>query len=178
MFPSIAKIVGQFKQQWTQEISEQAIETAVRELGRQWRDRKLNPITTIQLFFWQILHGNAACNFLPRLARRDFTGSAYCEARGKLPLQALETLLTRATAKMVECARDTGLWLGHRLFFVDGSSFSMPDTKELREHFGQPGGQAEGCGIPTASGWHWYTSAAACFRRPSPDRCAITTCRA
>jgi hypothetical protein len=151
MFPSIGKIVEQFKQQWTQEISEQAIENAVREAGRQWRDRKLNPITTVQLFFLQILYGNAACNFLPHLARRKFTGSAYCTARGKLPLEALETLLTRATAKMAHAARDAGLWLGHRLFFVDGSSFSMPDTDELREHFGQPGGQTKGCGFPTAS---------------------------
>lgn len=151
MFPNIAQIVEQFKQRWTEEISPRAIKTAVREAGRKWRDRKLNPITTVQLFLLQILHGNAACNFLPRLARRDFTGSAYCEARGKLPLKALEALLTRATAKMAECARDAGLWLGHRLFMVDGSSFSMPDTKPLREHFGQPGGQAEGCGFPTAS---------------------------
>jgi len=151
MFPSIGKIVEQFKQHWTQEISEQAIENAVRGAGRQWRDRKLNPVTTVQLFFLQILYGNAACNFLPHLARRNFTGSAYCTARGKLPLEALETLLTRATAKMAQAARDAGLWLGHRLFFVDGSSFSMSDTDELREHFGQPGGQAEGCGFPTAS---------------------------
>lgn len=151
MLASIAKIVEQFKQQWTEEISDQAIEDAVREAGRTWRDRKLNPITTVHLFFLQILHGNAACNFLPRLARRNFTGSAYCEARGKLPLEALKTLLTRSTGKMAECARDAGLWLGRRLFFVDGSSFSMPDTDELREHFGQPGGQREGCGFPTAS---------------------------
>lgn len=47
--------------------------------------------------------------------------------------------------------RDAGLWLGHRLFMADGSSFSMSDTKELRDYFGQPGGQAEGCGFPTAS---------------------------
>jgi hypothetical protein len=38
------------------------------------------------------------------------------------------------------------------LFLLDGSSFSMPDTDELRDHFGQPGGQAKGCGFPTA---HW-----------------------
>jgi len=35
---------------------------------------------------------------------------------------------------------------------MDGSSFSMPDTDELRDHFGQSGGQAVGCGFPTA---HW-----------------------
>jgi hypothetical protein len=150
MCASIAKIVEQFKQSWSQELTEQAIERAVRETGHKWRDRKLDPITTIRLFFLQILCGNPACNALPRLARRKFTGSAYCTARGRVPLQALETLLTRTTSKMAAAVRDTGLWLGHRLFVVDGSSFSMPDTKELQEHFGQSGAQADGCGFPIA----------------------------
>lgn len=151
MLHSIARIVEQFKQEWSQELSDEAIEKAIRKTGMTWRDRKLNPITTVQLFFLQILHGNVACNFLPHLARRRFTGSAYCEARGKLPLEALETLLTGATAKMADCVRDAGRWLGHRLFLADGSSFSMSDTKELRDHFGTPTGQREGCGFPTAS---------------------------
>ena len=104
------------------------------------------------MFLLQILFGNVACEFVPHLAGKDVTGSAYCTARGRLPLAALQTLLTRCTAKMAECVRDTGLWLGHRLFVLDGSSFSMSDTAELHEHFGQPGGQAAGCGFPTA---HW-----------------------
>ena len=123
----------------------------MRDSGHEWRDRKLNPVTTVRLFLLQILCGNAACNEVPRLARLTVTGSAFCEARGRLPLKALEALLTGATEKMAECTRDAGLWLGHRLFIADGSSFSMSDTKELREHFGQPTGQAEGCGFPTAS---------------------------
>jgi hypothetical protein len=47
---------------------------------------------------------------------------------------------------------DTGRWRGHRVFFVDGSSFSMSDTPPLQQHFGQPGAQKPGCGFPTA---HW-----------------------
>src|SRR5262249_59314745 len=42
------------------------------------------------------------------------------------------------------------LWHDHRLFALDGSSFSMPDTAELREEFGYSPGQAPGCGFPTA----------------------------
>jgi len=41
-------------------------------------------------------------------------------------------------------------WLGRRLLLVDGSTFSMSDTAELMEHFGQPSGQKEGCGFPMA----------------------------
>jgi hypothetical protein len=104
------------------------------------------------MFLLQILYGNAACNFVPRLAGKGVTGAAYCAARARLPLEALQTLLTRSTTKMAQCAGDAGLWLGHRLFLIDGSSFSMPDTDELREQFGQSGQQAPGCGFPTA---HW-----------------------
>ena len=42
------------------------------------------------------------------------------------------------------------LWHGHRTFHVDGSTFSMSDTAELRKAFGTPSGQAKGCGFPVA----------------------------
>jgi len=150
MFGSIARIVAQFKQSWSHELEDEAIETACNEAGHEWRDRELGPVVTVRMFLLQILYGNVACNFVPRLAGKDVTGSAYCTARGRLPLAALQILLTRCTAKMAEAVRDSGQWLGHRLFMLDGSGFSMPDTDELREHFGQPGGQSPGCGFPVA----------------------------
>jgi hypothetical protein len=149
---NIARIVAQFKQSWSQELEDEAIRVVCREAGHSWRERELGPVTTVKMFLLQILFGNVACNFVPHLFGKNVTGSAYCEARARLPLAALEALLTRATTKMAECVRETGLWLGHRLFIVDGSSFSMPDTPELRSHFGQSGQQAAGCGFPTA---HW-----------------------
>jgi len=36
------------------------------------------------------------------------------------------------------------------VFVIDGSSFSMPDTPQLQEHFGQPPAQKKGCGFPVA----------------------------
>lgn len=152
MLGNIARIVAQFKQSWSQELEDEAIERACEEAGHKWRERELGPVATVKMFFVQILFGNVACEFVPHLAGKNVTGSAYCAARGRLPLAALQTLLSRCTTKMAACARDTGLWLGHRLFLLDGSGFSMPDTQELREHFGQPGGQAVGCGFPVA---HW-----------------------
>lgn len=148
----IARVVEQFKQCWSQELEDDAIERAMREAGHKWRDRELGPIATVRMFLLQILFGNVACNYVPHLAHKDVTGAAYCEARGRLPLAALQTLLTRSTEKMADCVRDTGLWLGHRLFFIDGSTFSMPDTPELQKHFGQSGRQEAGCGFPVA---HW-----------------------
>lgn len=152
MVGNIARIVAQFKQSWSRELEDDAIIRACEEAGHTWRERELGPVATVKMFLLQILFGNVACEFVPHLAAKDVTGSAYCAARGRLPLAALQTLLTRCTTKMAACVRDTGLWLGHRLFLIDGSGFSMPDTQELQEHFGQPGGQAVGCGFPVA---HW-----------------------
>jgi Transposase DDE domain len=152
MVGNIARIVAQFKQSWCEELEDEAILAACQAAGHRWRERELGPVTTVKMFLLQILFGNVACNYVPRLAGKDVTGSAYCEARARLPLAALEALLARSTTKMAECVRETGLWLGHRLYLVDGSSFSMPDTPELQQHFGQSGQQAIGCGFPTA---HW-----------------------
>lgn len=152
MVGNIARIVGQFKQSWQRELEDEAIERACREAGHQWRDRQLNPVVTVRMFLLQILFGNVACDFVPHLAGKRVTGSSYCTARARLPLAALQTLLTACTTRMAECVQGTGRWLGHRLFLIDGCNFSMPDVKELRDYFGQPAGQAEGCGFPVA---HW-----------------------
>jgi hypothetical protein len=41
-----------------------------------------------------------------------------------------------------------GLLHGRRVLVADATSFSMPDTPALRQHFGYPPGQREGCGFP------------------------------
>jgi hypothetical protein len=46
--------------------------------------------------------------------------------------------------------RDFGRWWGHRVFHIDGSGASMPDTPGLQQAFGQPARQAPGCGFPVA----------------------------
>ena len=149
MFANLPQIVRQFKRTWSRELEDEAILEACREAGHRWRERALGPVTTVKMFLLQILFGNVACNFVPHLASRAVTGSAYCDARSRLPLAALETLLTRCTRQMAAAAAGAGRWLGHRLFVVDGSGFSMPDSPELGAHFGHSGNQSPGCGFPT-----------------------------
>ena len=96
MVGNIARIVAQFKQRWGRELEDDAILAACREAGHRWRERDLGPVATVRMFLLQILYGNAACNFVPRLAGQDVTGSAYCEARARLPLEALQMLLAES----------------------------------------------------------------------------------
>ena len=48
----------------------------------------------------------------------------------------LEQVATSVRGATAEAAR----WLGHRVWVVDGSSFSMPDAPALQAAFGQPAG--------------------------------------
>src|SRR5712691_941123 len=49
-----------------------------REMDDQWRERQLDPVTTVHLFLLHILHGNTACNHLSHLTGQRFTASAFC----------------------------------------------------------------------------------------------------
>jgi len=149
---SIAAALARIKQQdVSHAISRAAVEKVCAELHYDWRQRELDPATTIALFVQQIIHGNAPCSEVRHLAGEQFTASAWCQARGRLPLGVYQALLTRVCdAALPQTHEKQHLWRGHRTFTVDGSTFSMPDTPELRKAFGVPHGPAPGCGFPVA----------------------------
>jgi len=133
-------------------LPDRLIRSACRDVGHHWRDRQLTPTVTTYLLLQQVLHGNPAVGELRHLSGLGFTDSGYCRARQRLPLAALRDL-QRAVAGRARATLDddpNARWKGHRVWLLDGSSFSMPDTAELREAFGQPSGQAPGCGFPVA----------------------------
>ncbi len=151
MVPRITAVLTRFKTDWAAQLQPDAIKAACQEAGYpSWRDRMRTPVTTIQLFLLQILHGNTACSHLPHLSGLRFSASAYCQARTKLPLDLFGLLLTRLCASVQPHVSDEGRWHGHRTFFVDGSGCSMPDTPALQKTFGQPTEQRPGCGFPVA----------------------------
>lgn len=127
------------------------IEQLCREHEHEWRERDLDPATTVALFLQQIVHGNVSCAETRRIAGLRATAQAYCTARGRLPLEVLRGLLKLTVDWAVPATRrDEHRWHGHRTFHIDGSTVSMPDTPELRKVFGTPSGQKEGCGFPVA----------------------------
>ncbi len=148
---SITDVLRRFKQNWTEQLAPEAIATACRDAGMNWYASTLNPVITIQLFFVQVLHGNTAIEHLSHLTGLSFTAAAYCQARKRVPLDVLRLLLTRCIEQVQDESLQTARWLGHRVFHVDGSSFSMSDTPVLQAHFGQPGRQKKGCGFPVAN---------------------------
>lgn len=148
-----AAALAQVKGSVADAIGADVVREVCEELHYEWRDGggPLDPATTVALFLQQVLAGNVPCSEVRHLAGKPFTPSAWCQARARLPLGVYQAMLTRVCdAALPQTRERRHLWHGHRTFHVDGSTFSMPDTPELRQAFGMPGGQAPGCGFPVA----------------------------
>src|SRR5687768_4074556 len=84
---------------WAPRWTPRAVGRVCRELGHGWRERELDPATTVALFVQQVLHGNCPCSEVRHLEGaagrgKAFTASAYCQARARLPLAVYQSLLT------------------------------------------------------------------------------------
>lgn len=153
MAGSIAGAVTRIKRDPLAALGRGAVEAVCDELGYAWRDRTLDPAATIALFVQQVLYGNCPCAEVRHLTAGSpsFTPGAYCQARSRLPLSVYQSLLTRVVdAALPHTFGAEHRWRGHRVFHVDGTTFSMPDTPALQKAFGHPHGQAEGCSFPAA----------------------------
>jgi hypothetical protein len=126
------------------------VDALARQVGHRWRDRKLSPGVTIWLFMLQIVNGNTAITALNHLGAMTMQASSYCAARMRLPMELFTRLFDEVSkaAGVQTALSGQGLLNGRRVLLADVTTFSMPDTPELREHFSYPPGQREGCGFP------------------------------
>jgi hypothetical protein len=136
-------------------LSPDQINQLARDDGHVFRDTKLTPGNTLRLFAQQIAAGNIACSAVHHLAGVEFSDTAWCQARGRLPMDLIQQVHRRFIDDTRRELDRTGTvgdgryhWRGHRLFAVDGSTDSMPDTPALRTHYGVPSGVREGLGFP------------------------------
>jgi hypothetical protein len=142
-------------------LSPRCIEDHCRDAHHTWRESFWSPSVTILTFLLQVLNPSktlraAVADLLLHLAARGATDlpssdpAAYCQARRRLPGESLAVLLHEVAQQMRGLVTQTTGWLTRRVWVVDGSTVSMPDTPELQERFPQPPGQAPGCGFPMA----------------------------
>src|SRR5881628_1792907 len=90
---SVSRTLLRIKQDLDPHLPPASIEAACRDAGHVWRERKLGPVQTVHLMVLQALHFNAAIRALRRIAKVTVSAAAYCEARSRLPLAAVQALL-------------------------------------------------------------------------------------
>jgi len=142
-------------------LRQEDLTAAMATAGCHWRERLWPPMQTIWTFLVQVLHPGWPCRAAVAevLAEQAAAGifvkasadpSAYCQAREHVPLSVYAHALRTVGQTFQTKVGDAYRWCGRRVWVVDGSSCSMPDTPELQEAFGQPDGQKKGCGFPVA----------------------------
>jgi hypothetical protein len=149
---TLPQTLARIKGELARLVPEALVRRLVADQPRTYRERTLTPVVTAYLALRQVLHGHVSAAGLRHVAGLAFTPSAYGQARGRLSVGFFADLLQAVTGRLRagDPERPGDRWRGHRVWLMDGSSFSMPDTPELQEAFGQPSGQAPGCGFPVA----------------------------
>ncbi len=124
-------------------LPDREVEALCRDLGHDWRTRKLPPGPTVRSMVFRGLHpDHSIAGMLADLAGLlgpDVpapTDAAWCQARSRLPEGVLTRLIYR---RAVQCRRRFGRmhrWQDRWIFRIDGSTVSMPDEPSLVEAFG------------------------------------------
>ena len=100
----VSQALKRIKSDLAKLIPDKSILEACRAAGHQWRERQLGPVRTLHLFILQVMACNTAISHLRLLAGEVFSAAAFCEARKRLPLAALQTLLRDSSAAMRKAA--------------------------------------------------------------------------
>ena len=124
------------------------------------RERLFPPTETLSMFLAQAMNEDRSCqNAVNEAAIKRLLGGlplcsthtgGYCRARKRLPLQMLISL-GRYTGNMVsQKSLPQWSWCNRTVRLVDGTTVSMPDTKENQAAFPQLSNQKPGLGFPIA----------------------------
>jgi hypothetical protein len=127
------------------------------EAGAGSRQRALPRVAVFWAFLGQVLTRGASCRWAVARLQADAVAqgrrppggstSAYCQARGRLAVAWLRSLFDAVNQRFA--ARTTGQWRGRTVRLMDGTGFSMPDTRRNRRRWHYAAGQKPGCGFPT-----------------------------
>jgi hypothetical protein len=119
------------KEHLSELVPPEQVERICRENGHRWRNRVLNPVSTIYLFVLQLL-ANVAMRALRHVAQCDISAQAICKAKMRLPLKVLIALVRRSVP-----ATDPPLWKGLQVYIADGTSFKTADKADLARRYGK-----------------------------------------
>jgi len=122
------------------------------------RKRLYPPLATLSMFLTQTLNPDSSCQNIVNIAAIDRTGAGlppgsiltggYCRARQRLPIKMVSSLVYKTGQLTDTMVPKQWRWHGKRVHLVDGTTLTMPDTKENQAVYPQQSGQKTGLGFP------------------------------
>src|SRR6516164_1560085 len=144
---------------FTDVLTEESIAQALATVTG-WLDRIFSPLVTLWAFLAQVLSADHSCRaavarlIAHRLARGQRRCSArtgaYCQARKRLPESFLTAVACSVGRALDAHAERDWLWKGRRVYLFDGTTVTMPDTRENQAAYPQVYNQKPGLGFPIA----------------------------
>src|SRR6266850_2550933 len=164
---SVREQVGFLRRQFLQDgdlpftnvLTEDVITQALAAVGG-WLDRVFSPLVTLWVFLGQVLSADHSCRaavarlIAHRLARGQRPCSAetgaYCQARQRLPESFFAGAACSVGRGLDDQADRRWRWKGRRVYLFDGTTVTMPDTRENQAAYPQVYNQKPGLGFPIA----------------------------
>jgi hypothetical protein len=164
---SVREQVGFLRRQFLQDgelpftniLTQEVITQALAAVGV-WLDRVFSPLVTLWVFLGQVLSADHSCRaavarlIAHRLSRGQRPCSAetgaYCQARQRLPESFFADVACAVGRRLDEQADRRWLWLRRRVYLFDGTTVTMPDTRENQAAYPQVYNQKPGLGFPIA----------------------------
>jgi len=122
------------------------------------RERPYSVRRTCWSFLWQKLQPDGSCRQVVRQLQAvlalegqrivDSGTSAYCQARARLPLPLLRTVLQVSAEAAERTALPSDTLQGRPVKTMDGTTLTLPDTPANQAQYPQPTTQQPGCGFP------------------------------
>src|SRR5262245_53517732 len=144
---------------FTDVLTEEVIAQALSAISG-WLDRIFSPLVTLWVFLGQVLSADHSCRaavarlIAHRLARGQSPCSpqtgAYCQARKRLPESFFADVACSVGRDLDAKAKQRWLWKGRRVYLFDGTTVTMPDTRENQKAYPQVYNQKPGLGFPIA----------------------------
>lgn len=139
-------------------ISKEFIDSVLNELNLQYRQRIFTPYVTIIMFLFQIFNEDGSCIFavtclissqISKKAKRCAlnTGS-FCKAKARLPLEFFQSLARKMGKELETTHGNEWQWKHGNVKIVDGTGFSMPETKSNLSIFPKQNGGHLKVGFP------------------------------
>jgi hypothetical protein len=158
-----------FRRRWCQQqmlpftdvLTAERIQALLVEEGVQFRHSRFTPLVTLWTFLGQVLSPDHSCReavarliaFLVGQGERPCAAGtgAYCEARQRLPEQLLARMVRQSGDQLHDGVASGSLQVaGRRVYVVDGTTVSMPDTAANQKAYPQSRSQQPGVGFPIA----------------------------
>ncbi|MGD8642225.1 MAG: IS4 family transposase [Gammaproteobacteria bacterium] len=127
-------------------------------LPEEHRERLFPPTETLSMFLAQAMSEDRSCQkavndaaikrLVAGLTPCSTATGGYCQARHRLPLKMVSTLARYIGQQITSQSADHWRWHGKRVYLIDGTTVTLPDTAANQAVYPQQRGQKPGVGFP------------------------------